>query len=814
MYLLPLRTVMGKMLTTLIDLSREQTRNDYWFNIALISVLTVVFGTILFMLPLTLPQVIPIGSSIFAICFLLVGIVGAWQLLRTGRRRLAAITTITTLFAIPTYLNFVVYQTIHSPDVWVYFIIIPLTGLLLGRKYMLYFTLLCLSTVSVLFTMEYFSYIVPTATLRTEVDDWAILLISLSLNTVLLYITIRKAEDKTDEAERSVQTLKITNAQLEESRIALQHAHAELELRVQERTKALQSANQSLQTEMEVRQSLMDALRHSEANWRSLVQHAPELIATVALDGTILFVNRPIRDEDIEDLLGLPITHLHSTQEHRRNLQEAVEQVLATGQSVSYESDEEFGGNHTWAINRLGPIYHEGTISALILISTDISEQKQAEMAVLHSQKLESLGVMAGGVAHDFNNLLAAIIGQASLASQKVEKDSDATQEHLQNILLAGQRATDLTRQMLNYAGRSITDFQSLDLNRLLQENIQFFSASISKHIQLQGVQAPDLPRITADTGQLQQLIMNLILNAADAIGDQTGTITLSTQSYSLTSPEISEWKWTGQLLDPGIYAMLEITDTGCGMDVETLKKIFDPFFTTKFTGRGLGLASVIGIVRTHRGGLQVTSTPGVGTTFRILFPANADMSTIHKSPVGAADLELETAPIGTPKGMTENKRTNHLASDTREKTRDCTMFNEQFVSFAGKVVLIIDDEDDVRHVTAEILELSDIETLEASNGIRGLELFRQHMDEIDLVLLDLSMPGMSGEDVVKQLWAIQPDVTITLLSGYDQHEVTRRLGKENHLSFLQKPYSMDLLLQEIGQQFARAENAMVVEMQ
>ncbi|MCA9920615.1 MAG: PAS domain-containing protein, partial [Anaerolineales bacterium] len=185
-----------------------------------------------------------------------------------------------------------------------------------------------------------------------------------------------------------------------------------------------------------------------------------------------------VRGQPVAELVGMPVVYLHSSQSDQEKLQRALTQVLASGQSVSYESDEVDEGQHTWAVNRLGPIDRGGTITALILISTDITEQKAAEMAMLHTQKLESLGVMAGGIAHDFNNLLGAMVGQVSLALAKIEKDRSGSQKHLQNVLLAGQRATDLTRQMLNYAGRSTPDFQQLDLNRLLQENVQFFSAS------------------------------------------------------------------------------------------------------------------------------------------------------------------------------------------------------------------------------------------------------------------------------------------------------------------------------------------------
>ncbi|MEZ4674322.1 MAG: ATP-binding protein [Caldilineaceae bacterium] len=327
--------------------------------------------------------------------------------------------------------------------------------------------------------------------------------------------------------------------------------------------------------------------------------------------------------------------------------------------------------------------------------------------------------------------------------------------------------STDLTRQMLN-AGRSSTDFQSIELNRLIQENVQFFSASIPKSVQLHAVQVQNLPYITGDAGQIQQLLMNLILNAADAIGEHAGTITVTTALHTLGASATGQWQWSGQVLDAGNYVALEVADTGCGMDSETLNKIFDPFFTTKFTGRGLGLASVLGIVRAHGGGLTVDSTPGIGTTFRILFPVATD---------GGFSVTEDVA-VAMPSN-----------------------------SFKGTRVLIIDDERDVRQVTSEILEMSDIETLQAANGRIGLNLFQQYMDEIDLVLLDLSMPEMSGEEVAQALGHLKPDVNIILLSGYDEHEVSRRLGITHQISFLQKPYTMDGLLNAIQQQLAKTKS-------
>lgn len=764
-----MRNVMAKMFIPPAFADPEQTRSARWLNaFLLIAFLTVasyfVAVTVAYWMGIELGNVSPLAALGF------IGIlIGIWGLMHQGLLRLAILITLITLFVIPTYLNLAVYQSLRSPDVWVYFILIPLTGLLLGRKQMLYGALLCLLSVAILFYLETTHFLTPNVTAQPTAIDGILLAISILLSTLLMQATIRKAEAKGHEAQRSLAALRQSNDELERSQAALQQTRDELELRVDERTKELRLSNQRLQNEIYERQRLMEALRNSEANWRSLVQNAPELIATMSVNGKIRFANRGVGAYASDELLNQPISVLHTQECHQQMLASAVKEVITTGKTVSYESEEQIGEQRLWRINRLGPIYETGNITALILIATDITEQKQTETAMLQAQKLESLGLMAGGVAHDFNNLLTAIIGQASLAMGKLQPEQQPAHKHLQNLLVASQRATELTRQMLNYAGHTPPDFVPVQLNRLLVENIQFFSASIAKTVDLQSALARDLPEFRGDPGQIQQLVMNLILNAADAIGEQVGEIVLATSTCTLDNDAIQAgdlhyWNWTEAPLAPGQYIKLSIADTGCGMDNETIKKIFDPFFTTKFTGRGLGLASVLGIVRSHNAAIHVSSTVGVGTTFEILFPV---ATPVYQE----EEILISTYP---PVGLT------------------------------NKLVLLIDDEEDVRQVTSEILELSDIRTLDAANGIAGLRLFEQHAEEIDLVLLDLSMPGMNGEEVVRRLWALKPGVRILLLSGYDEYEVTRRLGTDYQVAFLQKPYNVDGLLRMVEKQLTR----------
>ena len=705
-----------------------------------------------------------IQQLLFLACAILLLInTSCWLFMRRGFIKIASFLILSTIFCIATYLNIAIFQSIRSPDVWVYFVLIPLSGLLLSRKLMAYFCAAAIGMSSLTFYLEYVGTIRSPLSTPANFNDFVILLVSLTMSTILLYSAIRKAEEKAEEARNSMFALIDSNRQLEHSQELLTRAQIELELRVVERTKELRAANQLLQAEIVARQELMDALSRSEANWRSLVENAPELIVTADPQGQVLFVNRAadVQADSLE--IGCSLTNLHQEVKYQILLTDAVQRVLNTGELVSYESEDLLNGTPIWRVNRLGAIQQNDTIHSLILISTDITEQKQTEMAMQHAQKLESLGLMAGGIAHDFNNLLAAMLGQATLALSKIATPS-AVYEHLQNLMLAGHRATDLTRQMLNYAGRGSTNTKLIDLNNLIRENIQFFSASIPKTIELIARPFAGLPPIQGDPGQIQQLLMNLLLNGADAIGTQPGSIAVTTALRQIQGDEGIYWRWTSKPLSPGAYVELLIQDTGCGMDGSTLDKIFDPFFTTKFTGRGLGLASVLGIVRTHEGGMYVTSKLGQGTTFRMLFPvAEVSVSNENKPPSNLVPVDLE-----------------------------------------DKTVLIVDDEDDVREVTSEILQLSGLQTLTAANGMAALRLYAQHREQIDLVLLDLSMPGMTGEQVVKALWEIKPSLPIVLLSGYDEHEVSRRLGENRQMAFLQKPYTVEAIIATIEQQLAQ----------
>jgi CheY-like chemotaxis protein len=370
-------------------------------------------------------------------------------------------------------------------------------------------------------------------------------------------------------------------------------------------------------------------------------------------------------------------------------------------------------------------------------------------------QKLESLGVLAGGIAHDFNNLLVAILGNAGLALMELPPESPARQTVLA-IETAAQRAAELTRQMLAYSGKGRFVIERLNLSRIVEEMAHLLEVSVSKRAVLKYRFAPDLPAIEGDATQLRQVIMNLITNASDAIGDRSGVISISTGLMHADAAYLKT-AYMDDALPEGDYVYLEVADTGLGMDEQTAERIFDPFFTTKFTGRGLGLAAVLGIVRSHRGAIKLYTEPGRGTTFKILFPTAGPAVPTPEEPVEAAT----TAP-------------------------------------AVATILVVDDDETVRTVTRRMLEQSGYTVFQAADGAEALAIYRENQGAIDLVLLDMTMPHMDGEETFRELRRIDPRVRVLLTSGYNEQDATERFAGKGLGGFIQKPYRPQELLERI----------------
>jgi PAS domain S-box-containing protein len=394
-----------------------------------------------------------------------------------------------------------------------------------------------------------------------------------------------------------------------------------------------------------------------------------------------------------------------------------------------------------------------GLLQDLTDIKRAEAEQLKLEQQVMQSQKLESLGVLAGGIAHDFNNLLTSILGNADLALSELSPVSPA-RVYLDDIEQVSRRAADLCRQMLAYSGKGKFVVQSLSLNEVVREMAYLLSVSISKKVVVKYNFFDNLPSVMADATQLRQIVMNLITNASEAIGEVSGVVTLTTGVMDCDDAYLASVVGDNDRHTAGQYVYLEVSDTGCGMDPETVSRIFDPFFTTKFTGRGLGLAAVMGIVRGHHGALRVYSEKGHGTTFKVLFPA-------HHSPAQALEQQ------------------NRTSDDWR----------------AHGLVLLVDDEESIRSMGRHMLERAGFEVITAANGREAVDVFEQRHREIRLVVLDMTMPHLDGEACFRELRRISPTVKVVMTSGYNEQDVINRFVGKGLAGFIQKPYkSSDLI--------------------
>ena len=394
---------------------------------------------------------------------------------------------------------------------------------------------------------------------------------------------------------------------------------------------------------------------------------------------------------------------------------------------------------------------------AHVVLVHDVTERMKLETKLRETQKLESLGVLAGGIAHDFNNLLTAILGNASLASLDVVPDSPLG-ESLRLIEESARRAAELCRQMLAYSGRGRFAIHPVDLSRFVQSTVELLRVSIKRNCRLELELSPGLPLIEADTSQLQQVVMNLVINAAEALGTQEGMIRLVTRRQQADRALLETMHLSPELA-AGEYVVLEVADSGCGMSAETRSRIFDPFFTTKFTGRGLGLAAVLGIVRGHRGAIRVDSQLGAGTTFTLLFPVAA----------GASLAPAEPATISTAPAQAQTR-----------------------------TVLVVDDEPSVLATARGTLERYGFHVILANDGIDGVKQFKERPAAIALVLLDLLMPRLGGEGAFREMKAIDPNVRVLLMSGLDEGEETRRFAGLGVAGFVQKPFTAQTLATKV----------------
>ena len=541
---------------------------------------------------------------------------------------------------------------------------------------------------------------------------------------------------------------------LRRSEYTLQEQNEELqvneeELRVQ--NDGLLATEEMLRVQISEYEASQKLLKESNERFRALHEASFGGIL-VHENGVILECNQGLSEMtgySVEELIGMK-----SIQLIPEEYQEEVATKIREGFTELYEVEGIRKDGTRYHVRIRGKsIFYMGR-SVRVTDLRDISdrklaeeEHKQLEHKFHQAQKLESLGVLAGGIAHDFNNVLTVIMGHCYMARENMIPEHQF-KTAFQKIETAGSRAKDLCRQMLTYAGKSPMEQTQFNLWLLVDEVVKMLQAAIKKNVTIELDLKRDVPEINGDTGQIQQVVMNFIINSAEAIGDGNGTIRVVLTKIVFEG-DGTETDTFGTVIKAGAYACLEVTDTGCGMDEATQKQIFEPFFTTKSTGRGLGMSAIHGIIKSHGGALQLTSKPGVGTTFKVFFP------------------------IPTASGHT------NAALKTTVLTED-----------ASGTILFVEDEELLRVMGKELLGALGFTTMAASNGSEALEIYRERGSEIDVILLDLIMPVMGGIETYHELRRINQIVPIVICSGYGAESIEDVIENDSHAGFMHKPYN------------------------
>jgi len=554
-----------------------------------------------------------------------------------------------------------------------------------------------------------------------------------------------------------------------------------------------QAERKRIETE---RARTLQELHESQELFDHFMRHSPAIAFIKSADDRLLYVNKAF-EEQIWD--GRPPDWRNRTSAElwpaamARQIRENDLRVLNSGcAEVVEEVVIKPHATETWLSVKF-PLRRAAEETCLAGMAVNITQQKRAqeerrvlEARMLHAQKLESLGVLAGGIAHDFNNLLTSMLGYATLAKSNLPADSQVV-PMLTEIEGAALRAADLSQQMLTYSGKGKFIVQKLCLGEVIRDMTKLLEAAVAKKARLRFDLAPGT--IEGDAAQIRQLVLNLIANASEALEDQGGIISVRTgvrhspapfraSPHALPSPPGKEgWAkgvrgendvetyrhspFMSNEMPTGVCAFIEVEDSGCGMDQETLTRIFDPFFTTKFTGRGLGLAAALGIVNGHHGKINVVSTPGRGTTMQILFPY----------------VEAIAAPPPAP-------------SESRPTPQSGT-------------ILVIDDEETVRRFARFVLESAGFEVLDAVDGRQGLDLFSQRRD-IAAILLDLTMPIMDGVETLSELRRLDSTLPVVVMSGYSTADAAARCDGAGASSFIQKPFPPRELVARFREVLAR----------
>jgi len=498
-----------------------------------------------------------------------------------------------------------------------------------------------------------------------------------------------------------------------------------------------------------------------------IIDTTTDFILTADVDGRVIYANaallRLLGIDELAKLRGRRWDAVFPEATIRTIEQELLPLVMRTGLCQCEVALRDAHGRELTA-SKVAVLHRddESDAATVSFVMRDVTRQKLAEAENIENerrmlliQKSESLGVLAGGIAHDFNNLLTAMLGNASLARLDLADDSPI-QGPLAQIETAATRAAELCQQMLAYAGRSPLSIAEVDVTALIEETKQLLQVSIGKKTEISLHLAHPLPIIRAAPAQMQQIVMNLVLNAAEAIGENAGRITIRTHARRFNAAELKQ-QFLSAPLGAGPYVVIEVSDDGGGMTAETMERIFEPFFTTKFTGHGLGLAAVMGIVRSHGGGVSVASEAGKGSTFTIAFPS----------------AEGSAPPMAVPQTVTPFTR-------------------------AGGLALVVDDEAHVRTLVAKILSTLGFTVVTAVDGLDGVEAFRRDADKLRIVLLDMTMPRMDGEAAFLEMNRINPQVPVVLMSGFSEKLTLERFIATKPAGFLAKPFDLKTIQRRV----------------
>ncbi|MDQ6957884.1 MAG: PAS domain S-box protein [Mariprofundaceae bacterium] len=499
--------------------------------------------------------------------------------------------------------------------------------------------------------------------------------------------------------------------------------------------------------------------KEAEAEARRLrvaVEHAPEGIFIANSEGKITYCNSAFAREsglEPDQMLGRYAAEFRGGDKDDIDYRKILSR-LNRGESWEGEfTVPNAKGCKRTVIRKVAPVTEMGETHYHVGIDFDVTEKYAQQARLEHTQRLESLGVLAGGIAHDFNNILTAILGNASLARMKLERTS-AVQEHLHKIEVSSRRAGNLCHQMLAYAGKGKRVAKPMNISTLVNDISAMLEVSLGKNVTLEKHLETSLPSIEADESQMEQVLMNLITNANEAMQGENGSITITTGVMQGDASYLKACLGT-EGPQEGQYVFLEVSDNGCGMNVQTKTRMFDPFFTTKRTGRGLGMSALLGIVSQHHGALHLRSREGEGTTFRILFPK----------------VEYHVDEVQHSEGPEINTR------------------------FSG-VALVVDDEEIVRETASSLLKHMGFDVLVAEDGQAGVEAFQKNKDQITVVLLDMNMPRMNGKEACRKMHDMRPNIPIILASGYSETHLSDDFMKKKTAGFLHKPYSKTHLVQ------------------